>query len=191
MPLENPKPILTGNGPILPTHSAFLQLTTTVRKAIKLPCVLCPQTDESFVSLLDSTRNCDSIIIEKQRACMVPEIHAHKITKHFVSLAEVHDNAFIIKTDNILPISTGMVGGAKSASATETATARRPSTTQRLVLKVTNPNTKIQTKVFMPLPKRGRPRKHKVQPERTATATVLERDKNLPPKTHSVCIQAR
>lgn len=55
-PLDSPEPILTANGPIFPTHSVHLLLTTAEVPEHNFLCFLCQNTDDNLVYVVDCRR---------------------------------------------------------------------------------------------------------------------------------------
>lgn len=55
---------MTAKGPIFPTHSVNLHVKTTASTAIDLPCLVCPDTDEKLMSVLDCSQQNKAIMFD-------------------------------------------------------------------------------------------------------------------------------
>lgn len=95
--LDQPEKILTANGTILAKNSAELQVKTTTGATLKLACLVCPDTDENLISVLDCAKNHDAVIFDDRHAYLVPNSKLNQIHDHLVPIADVQDNEYIIK----------------------------------------------------------------------------------------------
>lgn len=137
---------MTENGPMFPTDSVNLQMTTTARTEIGLLCLLCTEIDENLISVLHCIELNKAILFDHSNAYIVSQARVHYLRRHILPIASVQDNAYIIKVHNVNSVSRAKILHGSAM------TTQRQTMPKRIIIKLKNPTTQKKHNVVVNVP---------------------------------------